>query len=187
MELEENGRIPFLDILISKRNDSTLSHEVHRKKTHTDRYVHAKSHHHPVQKIGVINTLVTRAMRLSDEEHIEQELRHLKEVFIANGYNEEQVNRAILKAKRTPRTENSKEEVTKNINLPYIKGGTTEKIAKILRKENIKVSFSPPNSLRTMLDHAKDSINPSLHRGVYSIPCTCGKQYIGETGRSFFR
>ena len=74
--------------------------------------------------------------------------------------------------------------MTKNINLPYIKG-TTERIAKILRKENIKVSFSPPNSLRTMLDHAKDSINPSLHRGVYSIPCTCGKQYIGETGRSF--
>ena len=141
-----------------------------------DFYLHAKSHHHPAQKIGVINTLVTRAMRLSDEEHIEQELRHLKEVFITNGYNKEQVNRAILKAKKTPRTKNNKEnEVTKNINLPYIKG-TTEKIAKILKKENIKVSFSPPNSLRTMLDHAKDSINPSLHRGVYSIPCTCGKQ-----------
>ena len=104
-------------------------------------------------------------MRLSDEEHIEQELRHLKEVFITNGYNKEQVNRAILKEKKTPRTENNKEDVTKNINLPYIKG-TTERIAKILRKENIKVSFSPPNSLRTMLDHAKDSINPSLHRGV---------------------
>ena len=26
MELEENGIIPFLDILISKRNDGTLSH-----------------------------------------------------------------------------------------------------------------------------------------------------------------
>ena len=104
-----------------------------------------------------------------------------------NGYNGEQFNKAILKAKKTPRTENNKgkeKEVTKNINLPYIKG-TTEKIAKILRKESIKVSFSPPNSLRTMLDHAKDSINPNLHRGVYSIPCTCGKQYIGETGRSF--
>ena len=73
--------------------------------------------------------------------------------------------------------------MTKNINLPYIKG-TTEKIAKIIRKVNIKFSFCPPNSLRTMLDHAKDSINPSLHRGVYSIPCTCGKQYIGEMGKS---
>ena len=72
MELEENGSIPFLDILISKRNDGTLSHQVHRKKTHTDRYLHAKSHHHLAQKIGVINTLVTQAMRLSDEEHIEQ-------------------------------------------------------------------------------------------------------------------
>ena len=46
-----------------------------------DRYLHGKSHHHPAQNIGVINTLVTQAMRLLDEEHIEQELRHLKEVL----------------------------------------------------------------------------------------------------------
>jgi hypothetical protein len=36
-----------------------------------------------------------------------------------------------------------------------------------------------------MLDHAKDVINPRLQSGVYAIPCSCGKQYIGETGRSF--
>ena len=75
-----------------------------------DRYLHGKSHHHPAQNIGVINTLVTQAMRLSDEENIEQELRHLKEVFIMNGYNEKQVNKAILKAKKTPRTKNNKEK-----------------------------------------------------------------------------
>jgi hypothetical protein len=23
-----------------------------------------------------------------------------------------------------------------------------------------------------------------MHKGVYSIPCSCGKVYIGETGRS---
>jgi hypothetical protein len=81
----------------------------------------------------------------------------------------------------------------KNINhefptviLPYIHG-TTDKIAKILKKKNIRVAFSPPNSLRNipnslinMLDTAKDPIEPKLHPGVYAIPCYCGNMYIGE-------
>jgi hypothetical protein len=47
----------------------------------------------------------------------------------------------------------------KSINLPYIKG-TTNNIAKIPKKGNIKVSFSPPNTTNNLLDHAKDTINP---------------------------
>jgi hypothetical protein len=40
------------------------------------------------QKLGVINTLVTQAVRISDDEHIEQELKHLENVFKMNGYKE---------------------------------------------------------------------------------------------------
>ena len=47
MELEENGSIPFLDVLLTRKEDGTLGHEVFRKKTHMDSYLHADSHHHP--------------------------------------------------------------------------------------------------------------------------------------------
>ena len=67
--------------------------------------------------------------------------------------------------------------------LPYIQG-TTDKVAKIRRKRKIRISFSPPNSLRNMLDKAKDPIDPKHKKGVYVIPCSCGKVYINETGRS---
>jgi hypothetical protein len=63
MELEENGSIPFLDVLINKKEDGNLGHVVYRKKTHTENYLHASSHHHPTQKLGVLNTLATRAIR----------------------------------------------------------------------------------------------------------------------------
>ena len=46
MELEENGKIPFLDVLISIKEDGTLGHQVYRKKTHIDSYLHANSYHH---------------------------------------------------------------------------------------------------------------------------------------------
>ena len=40
------------------------------------------SHHFPSQNIGVINTLIKRALRISDKDNINEELKHLAEVFI---------------------------------------------------------------------------------------------------------
>ena len=31
----------------------------------------------------------------------------------------------------------------------------------------------------------KDKIDPRKSRGIYKVECSCGKCYIGETGRSF--
>ena len=36
-----------------------------------------------------------------------------------------------------------------------------------------------------MLDTVKESIGLVHKKGVYSIPCSCGMSYIGETGCSF--
>ena len=47
MELEENRSIPFLDVLITSKEDGTLGHMVFRKKTNTESYLHTDSHHHP--------------------------------------------------------------------------------------------------------------------------------------------
>ena len=67
--------------------------------------------------------------------------------------------------------------------LPYIQG-TTDKVAKILRKRKIRIAFSPPNSLRNMLDKAKDPIDPKHNKCVYVIPGSCGILYINEIGCS---
>lgn len=72
---------------------------------------------------------------------------------------------------------------TPRVSLLYIKS-TTDKITKILNKHNINVAFTPSNTIRQLLNSVKDPINPNLQKGVYAIPCSCGKQYIGEIGRS---
>lgn len=72
---------------------------------------------------------------------------------------------------------------TPKVSLPYIKGAT-DKITKILNKHSINVAFTPANTIRQLFNSVKDPINPNLQKGVYVIPCSCGKEYIGETGRS---
>ena len=83
-----------------------------------------------------------------------------------NRYNDIKFNKMIMKVRKGPQMKiyNDK-EATDRINLPYIKG-TIEKIAKILKRGNIRVSFSPPNTLRKLLDHVKDPIDPKLLKGV---------------------
>ena len=74
MEVEENESIPFLDVLVYRKLDGSLGHKVFRKKTHTDSYLDADSHHHPAQKLGIINTLETRVVRICDDEHLKEKI-----------------------------------------------------------------------------------------------------------------
>jgi len=65
--------------------------------------------------------------------------------------------------------------------LPYIKG-TTNRIGKILNKYNIQTVFKPPKKIEQILRNPRDQ-RPLNSAGVYKIPCSCGKVYIGETER----
>ena len=46
------------------------------------------------------------------------------------------------------------------------------------------MAFSPINTIGRTIDLIEYPIDPGLHKGVYTIPCSCGKVYIGEMGRS---
>ena len=39
MENEKDGALPFLDVLVTRKPNGKLGHRVHRKPTHTDRYL----------------------------------------------------------------------------------------------------------------------------------------------------
>ena len=93
------------------------------------------------------------------------------------------IDETIKQARQGRNGDRRPEENSFGIVLPYI-WGTTDKIAEILRRRNLKVCFSPPNSIRNMLYFSKDPTEPKLIQGVYAIPCSCEKVYIGETGRS---
>ena len=63
--------------------------------------------------------------------------------------------------------------------------GISQKIAKILSKKGLRVTFKLLSRLKNHLPPLKDSKDPLLDSGVYKILCSCGVPYIGETGQAF--
>lgn len=57
METEENGYLPFMDELVTRKNDGSLGLVAARKKAPADCYLHDESHHHPMQKSAFLNRL----------------------------------------------------------------------------------------------------------------------------------
>jgi hypothetical protein len=55
-----------------------------------------------------------------------------------------------------------------------------DKNAKVLEKKNIGGTFKALSTIRNSVKFVKNPIDPSNHKGVYMISCSCGKPYVGE-------
>ena len=75
-EEEHENVISFLDLKLIKNQDGTLSFEIFRKATHTDKYLHYDSYHPTEHKNSVIRTLLHRANTLCDDENKPKERDH---------------------------------------------------------------------------------------------------------------
>jgi hypothetical protein len=185
MELESNGKLPFLDVLVTKKESGSLGHSVYRKPTHTDRYLNATSNHHPSQKRALIKTLAHRARTICDPESLDGELGHLSGALESNGYTERQI-RSVINPRVRPEASEERESSTDSqpkAYLPYLEC-VTDRISRVLRKEGISTIFKPSRKIDAFLRPVKDKIDPLKTPGVYSIPCECGSEYVGMTDRS---
>ena len=173
-----------MDVLVTKRADGKLGHTVYRKPTNTHRYLQAESHHHPTVKRAVLNTLTARAHRICEPDTLEQETAFLREVFQKNGYSNLAADRALKRSvPRTAGTEPDTNTQEKRAFLPYI-GGVTESISRLLRKAGVRTIYNAPHKLARYLRSEKDRLPELDSPGVYEIPCSCGRSYVGESGRS---
>ncbi|XP_054748732.2 uncharacterized protein LOC129254302 [Lytechinus pictus] len=153
MEIENEGSIPFLDTKITRTAQGSLSYQVYRKPTHTDRYLNYCSFHHPSVLRSINKTLVERAHEVSDQIHPRGELENIKRVLKCNNYPSHKIC-TELPPSWNPHAEQPKARVV----LPYL-GVACYKIQRILREADIEVRHSSSNKLQSALTTHKDKRN----------------------------
>ena len=188
VEVEKDGRLPFLDTLLQRRDDGSLDVTVYRKPTHTDRYLDFHSHHPPQVKRGLVKCLFDRARTITTgQNNLRKEEHHLTRVLRQNGY----PSTFIRSSAKPPRPDMEATEALPLeeehrpplVMLPYIEG-VSEDVKRVCRKFGMKVVFRSGQSLRSMLTKVKDPLTIEKQaKVVYRVPCSCGEAYIGETVR----
>lgn len=184
VETEVDGKLPFLDLLIVKYNDS-FKFKVYRKPTHTDGYIHYFSNHDNSVKKSVFSGMFLRGFRICDPEYLEEEFSHIRTIANKLCYPSAFIEKCLIKAKRTfysPTTrENNNNNFRNLLVLPYHKD--LAPLTRLIKPLNINVILKNDSTIRNCL--VKNS--PNIDQNgccVYKIPCKiCDKMYIGQTGK----
>ncbi|XP_064482806.1 uncharacterized protein LOC135395639 [Ornithodoros turicata] len=185
-EEETHGKIAFLDVLVSRGQSGALRTSVYRKPCYTGQVLHYTSGNTLEQKRSVVRSLLSRAIQISSKPQVRQEeITQATRNLQRRAYPESFIN-DIYHQMLSPRKEIPDETQDKPIyvTIPYIKC-LSEPIRRVLSQINMKTTFKPMSTLRSLISHPKDRTPPDDERGVvYKISCQdCTAVYIGETGR----
>ena len=161
METEVDQKLPFLDVLITRKEEGNLGFKIYRKPTPTNKYTDASSHHHPAQLAGIMKTLFHRMNKLCDKESIKKENENLKKAFLLNGFSSKQIEKAARvkeNGMENNQLETEKEDTKGFTVIPYVKG-TSERIGRVLKKHNIRTVFKPHKKLSEVVRSVKDDVD----------------------------
>ena len=198
-DIQADGSLPFLDVLVTPQPDGTLKTSVYRKPTHTNQYLQWDSHHSISAKYSVISTLYHRAKEVcSTGQQLKEEQEQIKQALTSCKYPYWALDR-VEKKTRVPRsstnqTKKQKDRNTKSntskthITVTY-SSGLSDSFKNICKKYGIQVYFRGGKTIRNLLVAPKDREHITQKSGiVYRFKCDrveCDDEYIGESARTF--
>ena len=199
-EIEENQKITFLDVLITRTKDNKLETTVFRKETNTDLYINWNSHAPMQWKRRPLKNLIQRSISIcSNENLLEDELNYLRNVLTkVNDYPPKLVN-SIIKIE-LEKNSSDQQEVTTNATskqiqlvLPYAGKRGNNIIRKMNRqlnkhlKDDVKVMITYQGTKHSSRFQVKEPTK--FERRIDVVYCCKYPEndyddfYIGETDR----
>ena len=153
-----DGSMPFLDMMITPREDGRLSTTVYRKPTHTDLYLQWDSHHPISSKNSVqVGTLHHRAKTICSSPHMLQQEDHLSKVLTRCRYPTWAINRVKMKM-RTPAQKKKNKNIAniqQNCQRPYMVvpyyQGLSESWKRTCNKYGVQVHFRGCVTIKSLL------------------------------------
>ncbi|XP_062534204.1 uncharacterized protein LOC134203347 [Armigeres subalbatus] len=95
LEIEENGRLPFLDMTVIRKPDQTLTTEWYAKQIASGRMLNYTSFHQPKHKINVANNFIHRVCSLTNNKSISEITKIIHSHLQSNNYPMQLINRLL--------------------------------------------------------------------------------------------
>ena len=167
--------MPFLDILVTPKEDGSLSTSVFRKPTHTDIYLQWNSQHTISSKYIVAGTLYYRAKTIcSDPQLQKKEEEHLCQALQRCKYPLWAINRARIKSQNPSRRKNNNQTGQKKTTnnsiymvVPY-QQGLSERFKNTCQKYGVQVHFKGGQTIKDLLMNLKDKDQITNKVGSYT-------------------
>lgn len=196
MEMETDGKLPFLDVDI-QRVDDTLIRSVYRKPTFSGLYTRWDSFCDTRQKINLVKSLTSRAIKICSPATLEGELNNLRRIFSENGYPDDIVNNTMKRVKdastaslntsSTPPAEGEPSDKLVTLKLPW-KGRISARFRKDIERtvrESFRVHLRVYFSTKKAFSPAVKDVLPTTMQSnvVYQFTCHCKGTYVGRTSQ----
>ena len=166
--LNNQGAIPFLNTFPRPSGSEIIT--VYRKPTHTDRYLDFNSNHPKSAKCAVVRAVADKAKNVCSSPHLlAKEMDHLGKVLRYNNYPKwmiKQEGRSNSPTGGIIDLETGNEvKKTVFISAPYFPG-LSKSFKQLFRYIHIQVCFKGQNTIKSVLMHPKDKIDPSLKKDI---------------------
>ena len=180
-ETEEENSLNIFDIQIIRTEEGKYETTVYRKKSASDRYIHFTSSQAWKEKACAIRTLKSRALEYcSTEALLADELSHLLQVFIGNGYPEKTVWRILYEENQKP--QEAEWTLENSLYIPY-HPRVRRLVTKIKKEYGITAVYKKTQTLGDILLKKGRRVEKEYKKNtVYKIPCAeCPKAYVGQS------
>ncbi|XP_062542205.1 uncharacterized protein LOC134210194 [Armigeres subalbatus] len=189
VEVERDGRIPYLDLLLVRKPDQSIKTEWYSKSIASGRFLNYHSAHNMSLKVNVAKNLIKRVSTFStnvDEDTIK---RIIYTQLRQNDYPKSLINRLINRQREHPSTQGSHKTVEPENEKQYRSmvniGALTTKIQKTLKTDYPEVVICPKQrrTVKSIIPGVKDKLEINQRSNViYKIPCgDYESSYVGMT------
>ena len=112
-------------------------------------------------------------------------MKNLEDVFVANGYDREDVRETLKEKDNTNQSPDENEPSMGRVTIPYVRG-LSEEFKRFGKARGFNTYFTPGMKLRSISKLQQTPLGNKRSNVVYRIECKCEKaRYTGETKRRF--
>ncbi|XP_067623524.1 uncharacterized protein [Eurosta solidaginis] len=187
IELEENGKLAYLDSIIIRRQNQ-LKLKWYQKPTASGRIISFNSKHPKTMIMNTARACIHRMLQRSDEIYHKEIKTEIRSLLKDNDFPKSVIN-SLLRRSSTKTRQNNSERAKIFKSLTYVPE-LSERVARsdCYNKGKVIIAHKPINTLKNIFNRTKQRIpTPEKSNVVYKIPCNgktdepCNSIYVGTT------